>query len=134
MTQAENFAAAVVARWRQALGYTIHIVFDRAHLTDAFGMSSNNRDATPKNLMTARGPGLQEGQRITINLDAEDMARIYVTIAHELGHAIGFNPTGIEAHGHFRNLDRYLEAEDEHGPKLLFDAYYFETLIRRLHA
>jgi hypothetical protein len=42
---------------------------------------------------------------------------------------MGFNPTGIDSHGHFNNLDRYMENEGEYGTKLIFDAYYFEKII-----
>lgn len=128
------YAAAVIARWTQAaMTGKIHIVFDRAHLVDAYGKSSANTDATPANMMTGDQASIDKGQRITINLDSENLDRIYITLAHELAHAIGFNPTGMDPHGHFSHLDRYMEDENDFGSKLMFDAYYFETLIQHFY-
>ena len=54
------------------------------------------------------------------------------TLAHELAHVIGFNPTACDASGHFADSKKYLDSEARYGPKLLFDAYYFEVLFKKL--
>jgi len=134
VTAIRQYAAAVIDRWKQAaLTGKIHIVFDRAHLDDAYGKSSANTDATPANMMKGDKASIDKGQRVTINLDSENLNRIYITLAHELAHAIGFNPTGMDPHGHFSHLDHYLEDESGFGSKLMFDAYYFETLIQHFY-
>ena len=122
---------ATQKRWLAALNGKIHIVFDRAGLTDVQGSSSYSETATPKNLLTG-DVGLDVGQRITINLDSSSPDQIILDLAHELGHAIGFNPTGIDAHGHFTDITKYKEAEGSYGPKLLYDAYFFETIVKFL--
>jgi hypothetical protein len=122
----------IILAWRNALNAgTIHVVFDRSELTDAFGYSSPS-DATPKTLMTGDAGVFTKGQRIVVNLDALKQADVVVTLAHELAHALGFNPKGMDAHGHFTEIAKYKEAEKTYGSKLLFDAYYIESIVRRL--
>ena len=124
----------VVAAWQNAMkAGTIHVVFDRASLADAFGYSSPS-EATPETLMKGDARVFEKGQRIVVNLDSQkESAEVVVTLAHELAHALGFNPTGMDPEGHFvKDVTRYEEAEATYGSKLLFDAYYFETIIKRL--
>ena len=134
--QLKELWAQTCRRWGDALRIgKIHVVFDRAGLRDAYGAAEAN-ELGPKTLM--EGGGLDKGQRIIINLDASPVEHLPVTLAHELAHVIGFNPTGIDPHGHFSAIERYKEAEratEVAGgpvPTLLFDAYYFETVIRSL--
>jgi len=134
VSEIRKYSAAVVNRWRQAThSGKIHIAFDRAKLKDAFGKSSAYAGATPQNMMSGDEDSMSVEQRITINLDAEQLDKIYITLAHEIAHAMGFNPTGMDSHGHFSDLDKYMEKEDESRTKLLFDAYYFETLVQHLY-
>lgn len=92
-------------------------------------------EATPANMMTGpaeqggKEPGLPDSTYVLINVDSPDNI---VTLAHELAHVVGYNPTGVESSGHFTDSTSYQQAEAEYGPKLLFDAYYFEVLFRRL--
>jgi hypothetical protein len=123
----------VIAAWDNAMkAGTIHVIFDRASLADVSGYSSPSA-ATPETLMTGKAEVFADAQRIVVNLDShEEPAEVVVTLAHELAHALGFNPTDMDAHGHFTDVTEYKKAEATYGSKLLFDAYYFETIIRRL--
>ncbi|PSL46338.1 hypothetical protein CLV51_103316 [Chitinophaga niastensis] len=128
----EAFATAVVVRWHAALNNMIHIVFDRAQLNDVFGKTKDNAKATPEAFWSNNRESLEVGQRITINLDAGTAREAIVTLAHELGHAIGFNPGEVDPHGHFTDITRYIEQEHGDVPKLLLDAYFFETIIDKI--
>lgn len=131
--EAIPYAIGVVNRWKAASNQTIHLVFDRARLKDVYGQSKYNKEATPANLMKDGTEGLTEKQRVTINLDATGSPKeISVVALHEIAHSIGFNPSDCDATGHFKASGKYEELEATFGPKLLFDAYFFETLMERL--
>jgi hypothetical protein len=132
LEQLVSYWDAVIKAWKRAMSAgTIHLVLDHSGIKDAFGYSSENK-ATPATLMEGKDEVFKRGQRIVINLDSALPEDIVVTIAHELAHAIGFNPTGHDPHGHFSDIRRYKAAEATYGSNLLFDAYYFETLVKRL--
>jgi hypothetical protein len=149
----------VVSRWQAAANGNIHVIVRRAKLKTAFGLSSVSGRATPDNLMGAKPAshgsmdeeqkqgsapreyeetnkeGLDETQRVDINLDAMGSPEEFAnTFAHEVAHSIGFNPTGMDNSGHLPDNMEYASDENGLGPKLLFDAYYFEMLMARLRS
>ena len=119
----------MISRWNQLLRMPVVIVFDCAGSKEDFGKTSKNDKATPENLMAGKGEGLPVNPSVLINLEA---GSLLITLAHELAHVIGFNPTGANDIGHFADSGKYKELEGKYGPKLLFDAYYFETLVDRI--
>ena len=129
------YAAATVRRWHALLDSRVMVVFDAAGFAEVYGKTPSLPEATPANMMTGpaeeagREPGLPDETYVLINVDSPDNI---VTLAHELAHVAGYNPTGVEPSGHFTDSTSYQQAEAEYGPKLLFDAYYFEVLFRRL--
>lgn len=144
----EMYAEAVVNSMKELLNSKrLHIVFDSAMLDDVFGKSivESGIELKPSDMMS-NDKEIKDGSIIImINIDAhtgENFDDYYSTFTHELGHAIGYNPYGAMHSGHFRELDRYLEFEDIEShkkekhkckiPKIFFDAYYFETLMKNL--
>jgi hypothetical protein len=129
------YAVATVRRWRALLNSRIMVVFDAAGYAEVYGKTPTLPGATPANMMTGpaaesgKEPGLPESTYVLINVDSPDNI---VTLAHELAHVAGYNPTDVERSGHFTDSTSYGQAETKYGPKLLFDAYYFEVLFRRL--
>ena len=129
------YCGATVRRWHALLESHVLVVFDAAGFEGVYGKTPASKDATPANLMTgpAEGsseePGFPASTYVLINVESPDNI---ITLAHELAHVIGFNPTDVEDSGHFTDSSRYRDAEAEYGPKLLFDAYYFEVLFRLL--
>ena len=129
------YAAATVRRWHALLNSRIMVVFDAAGFAEVYGKTPALPEATPANMMTGpaeeagKEPGLPDETYVVINADSPDNI---ITLAHELAHVAGYNPTGVEPSGHFTDSRSYQQAEAEYGPKLLFDAYYFEVLFRRL--
>lgn len=129
------YAAATVRRWHALLNSRVTVVFDAAGFAEVYGKTPTLAEATPANMMTGpaeqggKEPGLPDSTYVLINVDSPDNI---VTLAHELAHVVGYNPTGVESSGHFTDSTSYQQAEAEYGPKLLLDAYYFEVLFRRL--
>jgi hypothetical protein len=129
-----NFAAyadTTVVRWQTLLKQThFNIVFYKAGITNVFGLNGSvpvsTADFVENNLDAISGK-----QRLIINLSVDD-ENMLTTIAHELAHSLGYNPEGVNNSGHFGSIGEYLKEEAGYGPKILFDAYFFETLFNEM--
>lgn len=124
------YAKSVCIRWGHFLKKKLVVVFDSAGLKTVFGKTPAIKGATPENMMQQEDTGLESNALAVINLDSHETSEaVFITLAHECAHMVGFNPTDHEESGHFTDSNEYKEKEKEFGPKLLFDAYYFEILM-----
>jgi hypothetical protein len=126
------WATAALRRWRTQLFASgealIHVMIDRAALPKAFGGVGYDGDAKPAAFMS--GALLRRMPTVRVNLDATGHDEMMVTLAHEIAHALGCNPTGCEASGHLAAPSGYRTTDGAtHIPKMLFDAYFFEALV-----
>lgn len=145
------YAARVITRWRAAANGKITVLIQRAGIETVYGRSSNTNNA-PVDVMRPGSSGGEEEkgsgavaevgldvpQRVDINMDTMSPDLVAATFAHEVAHLLGFNPAGMEDNGHMADNADYAEPETFEqavlGPKMLFDAYYFELIVARLLA
>lgn len=138
--QAEAWVKALRLRWATVIAShaqpLVHVLIDRAGLSKAFGGVAYDSRATPKAFMSNDPVSLQRMPLsnlclpfIKVNLDATGTASLLATLAHEIAHALGSNPSDCSSSGHLDSPEDYVDFEFGFGPKILFDAYFFEALI-----
>jgi hypothetical protein len=127
----------------------IRILIDQAKYKKVYGgAGASDNKCIPAKLFS---DNCQADEIIRINIDANGMidttgelsSMFATSLAHELAHIIGFNPTGSDKPnkakaGHFTSIDSFSELEEVKGPekhelpKLWYDAYFYETLYGAL--
>jgi hypothetical protein len=129
-----EYSKAIVRSWQALISRRIIIIFDKPGVPGVYGQTPGIEAKSSDALMNTNlenFTGLPAEPLTLINLENEPL-EIFKTIVHELAHAIGFNPTDHGDTGHMGTTSEYAEEEKTYGPKLLFDAYYFETLAERI--
>jgi len=124
--------AAQVALLHALASGKVMLVIDAAESKKAYGGASGNNVTNASHVM-GHGilPQLTAQEMVRINLDATGLGGLKTTLAHEVAHIAGFNPEGMETSGHMAEVQDYVDNERGTGlPKLLFDAYFFETVYQ----
>jgi hypothetical protein len=127
-----QWAAAAIARWGALLGDgepLVHVIVDRAGLPRAFGGVAFDRRAVSAAFMTNDQDSLRALPAVKVNLETTGPLVFRATLAHEIAHVLGSNPAGCRDNGHLAAKTDYKSAEGAYGPKMLFDAYFFEALV-----
>lgn len=136
----EKWVEALAKRWTMVRSCQneplIHVIVDRAGLPNAYGGVAVDQRATPMAFMTNTTESLAEMPMsklrlpfIKVNLDATGVSVFRATLAHEIAHALGANPSDCNPSGHMKAATLYKSQELGYGPKILFDAYFHEALI-----
>lgn len=112
----------------------LKIIVDSAKTKDSYGAASQSgthpghvMGSTVQEVLSGHGPNV-----IRLNIDATTIKQFKTSLAHEISHIAGFNPTGTPDSGHLESIAEYFENDEKGGlPRIWFDSYFFETLYVR---
>jgi hypothetical protein len=110
----------------------LNLVIDDAIYKDIGGdTKKSDNNCTPTKLFSN---ACEAHEIIRINISSTGMLDIFPsTLAHELAHIVGFNPTGNNDGGHFSEASMYgFKLETDGLPSLWYDAYFYEVLFTEL--
>lgn len=129
----EYLSAAKIGMQHALASGRIKLIIDRAKNKLAFGGASAANDTNAQQMMDMEiDQNIVNDHMIRVNLDATGLSGLKTTLAHEVAHVAGFNPTGMAASGHMQNVADYIAKEPGTGlPKLMVDAYFFEMIYTR---